>query len=112
MAKSAPFGSTLVCPEGIPVLVNVNGPEAHHALCSPNAPVHSRQFQPVVNQMPTCALNDSAADVKALAGERFLVSLQEADGPGSAGSIKRPNWTIRHHDGCSDRAVMVPAPVR
>ena len=56
------FRATSLFPERVPVLVDMNGPQAHHALGSLERPAHSREFQSVVDEIPACALNDSAAD--------------------------------------------------
>src|SRR3989339_1779113 len=51
----------------------MNSPQAHHALSSPDCPAHPREFQSVVDEIPTCSFNDSAADGIALC-ETNLIS--------------------------------------
>jgi hypothetical protein len=56
------FRPTSLFPESIPVLSDVNGSQAHNALRPLERPAHPGEFQSVVDEIPACALNDSAAD--------------------------------------------------
>ena len=50
----------------------MNGPQAHHAFRSLDRPTHPREFQSVVDEIPTCAFNYPAADGIALCQADFI----------------------------------------
>ena len=68
----SPLRSSSIFPEEIPVVVDVNGPQAHHAFRSLDRPTHSREFQSVVDEVATCAFNDPATDGVALCQADFV----------------------------------------
>ena len=49
-------------PEGVPVFIDVNGPQAHHTLGSLDGPAHPRELQSVIDEIPACPFNNATAD--------------------------------------------------
>ena len=60
--KALPFGRASVVPEGIPIVVEVNGSETHNGLCPLRTPAHPGELQSVVDEVPTRTFDDSASD--------------------------------------------------
>src|SRR5215813_4916508 len=49
-------------PEGLPVTVEIGGAEVQHRLRARRQPAHPRPLHPVLDQMPTCALEHATAN--------------------------------------------------